>query len=106
MAEKVTSHFPAMGEGSFTDIHDPSAARSPYTKMRPKGGGKSVGPDSVQAHRSQTSTSAEVSGPVCRPVATIAYAQDPTLMRNVRLMPSRAGVSDMWAARAEGSVIK
>lgn len=106
MAETVTSHFPAMGEGPFTDVHDPSGSRSPYTKLRPKAGGKSIGPDSVQAHRSQISTNAEVSGPVCRPSTTIAYAQQTDLLRNVRIMPNRTGVSDMWAARAEGSVIR
>jgi hypothetical protein len=105
MAEQVTSHFPAMGEGPFTDVHDPSGERSPYTKTRARQGPTSVGPDSVGGKRSQTSTNAEVNGPVCRPSTTIAYAQQSDLLRNVRIVPSRAGVSDMWAARAEGPVI-
>lgn len=106
MAETVTSHFPAMGEGPFTDVHDPSGSRSPYTKLRPKGGPSSIGPDSVTSQRTRVPINAEVTGPMCRPNTTIAYASDPVNLRNVRLMPSRTGVSDMWAARAEGSVIQ
>lgn len=107
MAEKVTSHFPAMGEGPFTDVHDPSADRSPYTKLRAKGGAKSDAPDSMKGPgRTRVSINAnEVSGACCVPQARIAYAQDPNLQRNVRIMPSKAGVSDMWAKRAEGNVI-
>lgn len=106
MAEKVTSHFPAMGEGPFTAVHDPAAARSPYTKTRARQGPTNVGPDSVGGKRSQVSTNAEVEGPICRPATTVAYASDPNQLRNVRIMPSRAGVSDMWAKRAEGPVIQ
>lgn len=105
MGEVVTSHFPAMGEGPFTDVHDPSADRSPYTRLRPKQGGKSVAPDSVQAHRGQSPVNAEVLGPLCRPNTTIAYSSDPLNTRNVRVVPSRAGVGDMWAKRMEGPVI-
>jgi hypothetical protein len=106
MGEKVTSHFPAMGEGPFTDVHDPSADRSPYTKLRAKGGGKSDGPDLVKGgERSRSPVNAEVLGPLCRPNTTIAYSSDPTNLRNVRIIPSRAGVSDMWARREEGPVI-
>lgn len=105
MAEMVTSHFPAMGEGPFTDVHDPSADRSPYTKWRAKQGNKSDAPDSVGGHRSQSPVSSEVLGPLCHPNTTIAYSSMPDLQRNVKIMPSRAGVSDMWAARAEGPVI-
>jgi hypothetical protein len=106
MSEQVTSHFPAMGSGPFTDVHDPSADRSPYTKARPKHGPTSDAPDSVGGHRSRTSVNAEVLGPIGHPNTTIAYSSSPELQRNVRIVPSRAGVSDMWAARAEGPVIQ
>lgn len=108
MGEKVVTTFPTMGEhpleGSVVNM---SGARSPYTKLAGGNQGKSDAPDSSDSVAGATLIK-EANGPQCAPVTTIAYPNAPESnqsMRNVKLMPSKSGVSDFWAQRAEGGRI-
>ena len=104
MSDEVRTTFPVMGsEGIASSVVNMSGARSPYTQLAPRQGVPS-GDDlpSATGARSQTMTNAEVLGPCCAPQTTLFYpnaADHASTGRNVKLMPSRSGVSDFWNER-------
>jgi hypothetical protein len=112
MSDMTKTSFPVMGDSGIPDsVVNLSGARSPYTQVVAKGGvpaGDNIdGP--TGAPRTATTVNAEVLGPMCKPQTTLFFpnaANHADTGRNTKLVPSRTGVSDMWAARAEGPVLK
>ncbi len=101
MAEKTSSTFPTMGDqGGVTNWVNMSGQRSPYTIPGPGigGGGKSDLPDSDTSIR-KSSEIESAQGPKA-PIFTRIYegnaAEANLTLRNVRVVPSKAGVSDFW----------
>jgi hypothetical protein len=112
MSDMTHSDFPVMGDSGIPDsVVNMSGQRSPYTQLQPQAG--AVGGISIDgptgAPRKQTEINAEVHGPLCKPQTTLFFpnaADHDKTGRNTKLVPSRAGVSDMWAARSEGPALK
>jgi hypothetical protein len=103
MSDPVKTTFETMGqyplEGHVVNM---SGQRSPYTKTAPKQGPTSDAPDSVGGNRSQVAK--DYNGPKFAPQTTICYPNAPeasATLRNVKIMPSKTGVSDFWANRAQ-----
>lgn len=112
MSDMTRTDFPVMGDAGIPEsVVNLSGARSPYTQAVPKGGvpaGISIdGP--TGAPRKATEVNAEVLGPMCAPQTTLFFpnaADHEKTGGNTRIVPSRSGVSDMWATRQEGPVLK
>ena len=105
MADNIKTTFEAMGdEGIPSSVINLSGQRSPYTRVRPRGGAV-AGDDlpSSTGNRSQSLTNAEVLGPQCAPQTTLYYpnaADHEATGRNTRIVPSRTGVADnFWGSR-------
>lgn len=111
MSDPVKTSFPAMGPNGIPEsVVNMSGNRSPYTQLVPNKGpaGDSIdGPTGGPARH--TEINAEVNGPLCAPQTTLFFpnaADHEKTGRNTRIMPSRAGASDFWDARAEGPVLQ
>jgi len=104
MSDPVQTSFPVMGDSAITEhVVNISGSRSPYTTMVPRQG-VPAGDDlpSSTGNRSQSVVNAEVLGPCCAPQTTLFFpnaADHDKTGRNVKLMPSRSGVSDFWSER-------
>ena len=112
MSDMTTTSFEPMGSAGIPNsVVNMSGNRSPYTQLQAKGGvpgGISIdGP--TGAPRKQTEVNAEVHGPLCSPQTTLFFpnaAHHADTGRNTKIVPSRAGVSDMWSKRSEGPALK
>lgn len=100
--ENVVSSFPTMGDnGMVSSVVNMSGQRSQYTTPGPGigGGGKSDAPDSDTSIRKSTEIE-NAQGPKAT-IYTRIYegnaAEANLTLRNVRIVPSKAGVSDFWA---------
>lgn len=107
--DPVRTSFPPEGpDGILDSFVNISGERSPYTRAVPNRGpaGDSIdGPTAPKgAAQPATLVNAEVLGPVCRPMTTIMHTDPEGFARgtskNVKLLPSRTGVSDFWARRS------
>ena len=99
--EQVSSNFPTMGDHGLVDsVVNMSGQRSPYTTLGQGigGGGKSDAPDSDTSIRKSTEIE-NAQGPKAT-IYTRIYegnaAEANLTLRNVRIVPSKAGVSDFW----------
>lgn len=108
MSDPVKTSFPPMGPSGIVDhVVNCSGERSPYTKQLPVKGapaGDSIDGATAPAGGAQPAqlVNSEVLGPMCKPVTTTFYpnaADHEQTGRNVKLLPSRAGVSDFWNQR-------
>lgn len=111
-SDMTHSDFPVMGDSGIpSSVVNMSGERSPYTTLKAKPAappspdiaGPTGGP------RTQTTVNAEVLGPLCSPQTTLFFpnaASHADTGRNTKIVPSRAGVGDMWAARSEGPALK
>jgi hypothetical protein len=102
--DPIKTDFPAMGlNGIPESVINMSGNRSPYTTLRPNAAPAGDSIDGVTGPpAAHTLVNAEVLGPVCAPQTTLFYpnaANHADSGRNVKLMPSRAGVSDFWDKR-------
>ena len=111
MGDPIKTDFPAMGlNGIPESVINRSGERSPYTTARPNSGPSGDSIDGVKgAPAAHTLVNAEVLGPVCAPQTTLFYpnaADHEKTGRNVKLLPSKSGVSDFWEKRAQGDVLQ
>lgn len=101
--KNIKMNRPTVGDSVLSYVGTGQCARpSKYTKAEPRGTqGRGVSPTGVKTNRRDVMK--DYDGPACH-VKTTLYkanaAQASATERNVKLMPSRAGVSDFWRARA------
>ena len=101
--DKVHTDFPVMGDAGIpASVVNISGNRSPYTTMQPRQGSESGDLPSATGNRAQSMVGSETLGPLCAPQTTLYYPNAAThecTGRNVKILPSRAGVSDFWDQR-------
>lgn len=101
-----TGSFPVVGDSVLSYVGSGGAAKkSKYTTAVPKSTmGRGSSPTGTTGSRSNTKIQ-EAQGPKCHIVSKLYEsnaAESSATQRNVRVMPSAAGVSDFWKKRQFG----
>lgn len=99
-----SSNFPKMGDEELTShVVNVSGNRSPYTMPVGRKGPTNDGDPSMGTKQNRSANLIhEANGPRCRTVETISYSNAPesaNVQRNMRIMPSKAGIKDFDNAR-------
>ncbi len=100
---KSKSTFQPVGDNVLAYVGDGCAHPDPrYTKSMARGTmGRGSSPTGTAAHRSGTKIN-EATGPRCCVKATLYKAnaaEASTTQRNVKIMPSAAGIGDFWKSK-------
>ena len=102
-----TGDFPTVGDSVLSYVARGGCGKPNKGKLVAKGTeGRGKSPTGTMASRSSTKIH-EAQGPRCTVKATLYKsnaAEASQTQRNVRIMPSAAGVGDFWKKRQYGSV--